>query len=117
MYLPSPPVGENKKFYSPWRGIYQIVDRTSDLTYTLRKKGGRLRRAHVNRIKFYDPLNSIEDPEVMVHPDSDEPDSPQDKPQESKKTDKEDQIIENQRITRSKTKSLPKPIDRLTLTI
>ena len=113
LYLPSPPVGENKKFYSPWRGIYQIVDRTSDLTYTLRKKGGRLRRAHVNRIKFYDPLNSIEDPEVMVHPDSDEPDSPQDKPQESKKTDKEDQIIENQRITRSKTNSLPKPIDRL----
>ena len=74
LYIPSPPVGQNKKFYTPWRGIYEIVEKTSKLTYIVRKKGGRKRGAHINRLKFYDPQNSINDPEVKITIEDNAPD-------------------------------------------
>ena len=113
LHIPNPPKGQNKKFYSPWRGIYQILDKTSNLTYTLHKKGGRVRKAHVNRIKFYDPLNSIEDQEVMVSPEDDEPDHDPDTEVKDNDNDNDNVVNDNQRVTRSKTHSLPKPINRL----
>ena len=36
LYIPSPPQGENSKIYTPWRGIYKVVERTSHLTYIVR---------------------------------------------------------------------------------
>ena len=39
--------------YTPWRGIYTIVEKTSHLIYKLRKKGGRIKTAHINHIKYY----------------------------------------------------------------
>ena len=118
LYLPSPPKGHNSKFYTPWRGLYKVVEKTSDLTYTVRKKGGRIRRAHVNRLKFYDPKNSHEDPMVQIRGEDDE--------QDEQETDEQEKSInmntspshsktntdQNQRITRSKTHSLPQPISR-----
>jgi hypothetical protein len=72
----------------------------------VRKKGGRERKAHVNRLKFYDPKNSHEDPETTIREEDDE-------------EDKEEAVAEPtpspetyQRITRSKTNNLPPPIDR-----
>jgi len=49
----------------------------------------------------------------LVHPDDDEPDSPQNADKENNNNTVQNQQNENQRITRSKTHSLPKPIDRL----
>ena len=118
LYIPSPPKGENSKFYTPWRGIYKVVERTSQLTYVVRKKGGRPRRAHVNRLKFFDPLNSLEDPEVHISKDDDEKDQTDDNIQHTEYT--QDQTSQNPtqhqptntRVTRSKTCSLPSPIAR-----
>ena len=72
-----------------------------------KKKGGKERRAHVNRLKFYDPKkNSHEDPYITINEEDDE-------------EDKEESVKEpvpnpnpNQRITRSKTNNLPPPINR-----
>jgi hypothetical protein len=110
-----------------------VVERTSHLTYIVRKKGGRKRGAHVNRLKFFDPLNSIEDPNVHIGLDDDEPDQSsikmttendkenentlekvnepeiQDPPTQKQQLSKE---LPNTRITRTKTNSLPKSISR-----
>ena len=122
LYIPSPPKGENSKFYTPWRGIYKVIERTSQLTYVVHKKGGRTRRAHVNRLKFFDPLNSMEDPKVHISVDDDEKDQMDDDiPPTGQVQDQtaQDPIEHhpsttqiNTRVTRSKTRSLPSPIDR-----
>ena len=116
IYLPSPPQGQNRKFYTPWRGIYTVVKSTSKSTYEVRKKGGRIRRAHVNRLKFYDPLNSIDDKSILLSLDEDEVEEPE----ENEKTlndlhSSQRTAVQNpdRRITRSATRSLPPPINRL----
>ena len=73
LYIPSPPKGNNSKFYTPWRGVYKIIQKTSKLTYIVRKKRGRNRTAHINRLKFYDPKNSNKDPEVNISIEEDKP--------------------------------------------
>ena len=72
----------------------------------VRKKGGRERKAHVNRLKFYDPKNSHEDPEITIMEEDDEEDN------EDSVTKPDPGPDTNQRITRSKTNNLPPPIDR-----
>ena len=116
LYLPSPPQGQNSKFYTPWRGIYTVVKSTSKSTYEVRKKGGRIRRAHVNRLKFYDPLNSSDDKSILLSLDEDEIEEPK----ENEKTlndlhSSQRTAVQNpdRRITRSATRSLPPPINRL----
>jgi hypothetical protein len=114
LYIPSPPKGNNAKFYTPWRGVYKVVEKTSGLTYIVRKKGGRNRTAHVNRLKFYDPKNSHKDPEVLISIEEDENNQEisQDNKQEentTKSKHKEYTIPkykENMRITRSRTRAL-----------
>ena len=100
LFIPSPPVGANSKFYNPWRGIYNIIERTSNNTYIVRKKGGRTRKAHVNRLRYYDPTNSPNDPQVQITVEDDVEEIEQDKP-----SIKQDKIYEG-RITRSRTKDL-----------
>ena len=109
LYIPSPPVGQNKKFYTPWRGIYEVIEKTSKLTYIVKKKGGRKRIAHINRLKFYDPQNSINDPEVKITVEDDEPDKEdtlQKEKKEIKVTIRDTPDSENMRMTRSRTKKL-----------
>ena len=137
LYLPSPPKGGNSKFYTPWQGVFRVLERTSNLTYIVRKKGGRKRRAHVNRMKFFDPLNSLDDNNVFISLEDNEEDDQTDTVppgQDSSDSplvdvsapipkddtpilnDKDHQrgfpVQDNGRITRSKTKTLPKPIER-----
>ena len=123
LYLPSPPKGHNKKFYTPWKGIYHVIEKTSPLTYIVKKKGGRKRRAHVNRLKFYNPMDSQEDPLVDISIEDDEQDT-EDNIQD--RNDNHHQNPHNQppkkdpnnitnytgRITRSKTNSLPQQSPR-----
>ena len=98
---------QRTKFYTPWRGIYNVTQKTSKGTYLVKKKGqGKARKAHVNRLKFYHPKNSHEDPAVHISAEDDEEDA-------------EEPITKipfvpnpNQRITRSKTRNLPPPITR-----
>ena len=102
LYIPSPPVGQNSKFYTPWRGVYHIIEKTSKLTYIVAKKGGRKRGAHVNRLKFFNPCDSSEDPEVKITVEDDEPDF-----EEKKKKEIVEVVLdENARITRSRSKKL-----------
>ena len=113
LHIPAPPKGHNSKFYTPWRGIYIVTQKTSQGTYLVKKNGqGKARKAHVNRLKFYDPKNSREDPAVHISDEDDEEDV---KEQEDVKepVNKTPFIPNpNQRITRSKTKNLPPPITR-----
>ena len=104
--MPSPPKGHNSKFYTPWKGIYYVTKKVSQGTYLVSKKGGKPRRAHVNRLKFYDPKNSHEDPTIQISVEDDEADK------EEPIIEKPQTINENQRITRSKTRNLPAPITR-----
>ena len=72
LHFPDPPKGTSRKLYTPWRGIYTIVEKTSDLIYKLRKKGGRIKSAHINRIKYYDPENSDSDKDTRISNEEDE---------------------------------------------
>ena len=78
----------------------------------VRKKGARERRAHVNRLKFYDPKNSHTDPEITISEEDDEEDK-EEPVKEPVQKSVQDQNP-NHRITRSKTKNLPPPINRFT---
>ena len=100
-------------------GIYGSQS-TSKLTYEVRKKGGRIRRAHVNRLKFYDPLNSSDDKSVLLSLDEDDEEDPEENQNEDKtkvnnSNPTQPPIVQNpdKRITRSATCSLPPPIKRL----
>ena len=103
LHIPSPPKGHNSKFYTPWRGIYKVTKKVSQGTYLVKKNGGKPRRAHVNRLKFYDPKNSHEDPSTQIGMDDDEPDA------RETNINQHPIIKENQRITRSMTKNLHPP--------
>jgi hypothetical protein len=72
----------------------------------VKKKGGRERRAHVNRLKFYDPKNSHKDPEISITVEDNEEDQPLPVKEQVQSPNP------NQRVTRSKTKNLPPPIER-----
>ena len=65
------PPGTNRKFWTPWRGIFQIDHALGHDTYSIRKPTGRRTKVHAKRIKFYDPLNSPEDPEVTLSKEDD----------------------------------------------
>ena len=67
----------------------------------MRKKGGRKKKAHVNRLKFYDPINSPNDPTVSITPDDDEPDEPDAQPKVSSENEEY-----TGRMTRSRTKNI-----------
>ena len=102
LFIPSPPVGHNSKFYTPWRGLYYIIEKTSKYTYTVAKKGGRKRRAHVNRLKFFNPSDSTDDPLVKISVEEDEPDM-----DEKKEEDDVEKILNE---NAAKVYKLTKPI-------
>ena len=93
----------SRKLYSPWRGIYTIIEKTNVLIYKLRKKGGRMKIAHINRIKYYDPENSQSDKDTKISHEDD--------------LDAEIQPTPSGRTTRSTTNTLPPPINRYTATV
>jgi hypothetical protein len=96
LHFPDPPKGTSRKLYTPWRGIYTIVEKTSDLIYKLRKKGGRIKTAHINRIKYYDPENSDSDKDTRI----------------SNEEDEESEAQPTGPTTRSRDNTLPPPINR-----
>ena len=100
LHYPDPPKGTSRKLYTPWQGIYTIVEKTNDLIYKLRKKGGRIKTAHINRIKYYDPENSDSDKDSRI----------------SNEEDEESEAQPTGSTTRSRDKTLPPapPINRFT---
>jgi len=96
LHFPDPPKGTSRKLYTPWRGIYTIVEKTSDLIYKLRKKGGRIKTAHINRIKYYDPENSDSNKDTRI----------------SNEEDEESEAQPTGPTTRSRDNTLPPPINR-----
>ena len=94
--------------------IYTIVERTNDLIYKVRKKGGRVKVAHINRLKYYDPENSQTDKDTHLSHEEDlgtdnQTPQPAIEPQQANTPP---QIQPVRRATRSDTNSLPPPIDR-----
>ena len=79
--------------YTPWKGIYKVVQKTSNLTYTIKKKGGEIINAPADRLKFYDKKNSHKDPTVEISMKDDV-------------TNEQLKIDPNQRLTRSKTRTI-----------
>jgi hypothetical protein len=114
LHLPTPPPGNNKKFYSPWRGIYTVIERTSDLTYKVRKKGGRVRDTHINRLKYYDPENSIDDEKVHLSNNEDLGTHDTTQTEDTTQTGDTQPTRETTegRTTRSRSNKLPPPIQR-----
>jgi hypothetical protein len=100
LHFPDPPRGTSKKLYTSWKGIYTIVEKTNDIIYKLRKKGGRIKTAHINRIKYYDPENSDSDKDTKISNEEDEDEEPETQTQGP--------------TTRSRDRTLPPPINRYT---
>ena len=84
-----------------WRGIYTVIEKTSNIIYKLRKKGGRIKSAHINRIKYYDPENSDSDKDTHI----------------SNKEDEEPETQLTGTTTRSRDNTLPPAINRFTATV
>ena len=104
LHFPNPPKGTSRKLYTPWRGIYTIIEKTSDVVYKLRKKGGRVKTAHINRIKYYDPENSESDKDTHISNEEDE--EPETQPTQ-----------QTGPTTRSRDNTLPPAINRFTATV
>ena len=104
LHFPDPPKGTSRKLYTPWWGIYTIIEKTSNLIYKLRKKGGRIKTAHINRIKYYDPENLDSDKDTRISNEEDE--EPETQP-----------IQPTGPTTRSRDNKLPPAINRFTTTV
>jgi hypothetical protein len=68
LYVPHVKAGKSRKFHHPWRGPYQILERTSPVNYRIRELTGNRRLTlvvHANRLKMYFP------PPVVPAPNSD----------------------------------------------
>ena len=82
----------------------------------MRKKGGRIRDAHINRLKYYDPEDSNDDEEV--HLSNNEDLGTHDTTQNEDATQTGDTHPAREtpegRTTRSKSNKLPPPIQRFT---
>ena len=113
LHIPQPPRGTSKKLYSPWRGVYTIIEKTNDIIYKLQKKGGRIKTAHINRIKYYDPENSDSDKETLINNEDDEEMETDTTPTGRKAHNRNNTNQEGHR-TRSRDNTLPPPIDRFT---
>ena len=72
--------------------------------YKLRKKGGRVKTAHINRIKYYDPENS--ESEKDTHISNEEDEEPETQPTQ-----------QTGPTTRSRDNTLPPAINRFTATV
>ena len=97
LHCPDPPEGTSKKLYIPWRGIYTIVEKTSDVIYKIKKKGGKAKSVHINRLKYYDPETSESDKDTHI-------------------SNEEDETPNTGPTTRSRDNTLPPPIDRFSAT-
>ena len=64
----------------------------------MKKKGGRVKSAHINRIKYYDPENSDSDKDTLI----------------SNEEDEEPPSEDTGPTTRSRDNTLPPPINRFT---
>jgi hypothetical protein len=82
----------------------------------VRKKGGRIRDTHINRLKFYDPENSSSDEKVHLSNNEDlgTPDATQTEDSEQKGDIQPSHGTPEERTTRSKSNKLPPPIQRFT---
>ena len=66
------PPGTNQKLGTTWRGIFTVEKVLGHNTYTLRKPSGRKTKVHADRMKFFDPIGSREEPEVKLQRDDDD---------------------------------------------
>jgi len=98
LHYSKPIKSDNTKPHLPWRGIYTIIEKDTNHTYKLKKKGGRTKIAHISQMKYYDPENSQSDENTQISHEDD--------------LDAEIQPIPTGRTTRSSTNTLPPPIDR-----
>ena len=98
LHYSKPIKSDNTKPHLPWRGIYTIIEKDTNHTYKLKKKGGRTKIAHISQMKYYDPENSQSDENTQISHEDD--------------LDAEIQTIPTGRTTRSSTDTLPPPIDR-----
>ena len=65
------PPGTNQKLTTTWRGIFTVEKVLGHNTYTLRKPSGRRTKVHADRMKFFDPIGSREDPDVRLQREDD----------------------------------------------
>ena len=77
--------------------IYTIVEKTSDVIYKIKKKGGKAKSVHINRLKYYDPETSESDKDTHI-------------------SNEEDETPNTGPTTRSRDNTLPPPIDRFSAT-
>ena len=61
-----PPPGSPPKLWTPWRGPYRIVAKIGPENYSVRRRGGRLIKAHAQNIKPFDPVNSKNDANTLL---------------------------------------------------
>ena len=66
------PPGTNQKLGTTWRGIFTVEKVLGHNAYTLRKPSGRKTKVHADRMKFFDPIGSREEPEVKLQRDDDD---------------------------------------------
>ena len=63
--------GQNRKLFRQWRGPFSIIQSLGHNAYKIKKPSHRTTKVHADRIKFYDPMNHPEDPEVLLSREDD----------------------------------------------
>ncbi len=69
LHSPAVNVGQTSKLNCPWKGPYVVLKKMSDVTYRIRKKGGRKDQVvHFNRLKPFNgqSTNEAREPHVVA---------------------------------------------------
>ena len=63
--------GQNRKLFRQWRGPFFVMQSLGHDSYKVKKPTHRTTTVHAGRMKFYDPMNHPEDPEVLLSREDD----------------------------------------------
>ena len=62
VWLYEPHKAKSRKFYLPWLGPFQVLSRTSEVTYMVCKRGKKWQKVHFNRLKPYPGIPKYDNP-------------------------------------------------------
>ena len=71
VHYSDPLPGQNRKLFRQWRGPFSVIQSFGHNAYKVKKPSHRTTKVHADRMKFYDPMNHPEDPEVLLSKEDD----------------------------------------------
>ena len=66
LHVANPPQGTNPKYWQPWQGVYNILEKLGASYFRISKPGGRSRKAHAQHLKHFNEIVHTSDLSVRL---------------------------------------------------